>query len=92
VPPGSGNFFPKTGSDGINPGSGRSSMFPINWDLDRILEEIAFARKNMTISDLDITTNISSTLNSEGTFKIGMYINGNITDMSTPLGSAFPTL
>jgi len=30
------------------------------------------------------------TLNSEGAFKIGMYINGNLPDMTSPIASAFP--
>ncbi len=92
VPPGSGNFFPKTGTDGINPGSGRSSMFPENWTDDKILEEIAYVRKNLTASDLDPTTNIYSGLNSDGTFKIGMYVNGDLANMSSDIGSAFPKL
>ena len=98
IPPGSGNFFPKKGHDGINTDingnyvSGRSSIFPENWSESKILEEIAYVRRNMTASDLDATTNIYSRLNSEGTFKIGMYIDGNLTDMTNPIGSAFPQL
>ncbi|MCR9101350.1 MAG: EndoU domain-containing protein [bacterium] len=52
IPPNSGYFFPKTGTDGINPGSGRSSIFPDDWTDSQILEEIAYVRRNMTASDL----------------------------------------
>jgi len=92
IPPGSGYFFPKTGTDGINPGSGRSSIFPEDWSDSKVLEEIAYVRRNMTANDLDGTTGIYSRLNSEGTFKIGMYINGDLVDMSSEIRSAFPVL
>lgn len=97
IPPGSGNFFPKTGSDGINSGTGRSSIFPENWTQDKMLEEIAYARRNMTPSDVvpnadGTASNLYKSLNSDGTFEIQMYINGTLTDMSTPIGSAFPKI
>ena len=60
-----------------------------------MLEEIAYARRNMTPSDVVPNTdgtpsNLYKSLNIDGTFEIQMYINGPLTDMSSPIGSAVP--
>lgn len=97
IPPSSGYFFPKKGVDGKNKDivtndfiSGRSSMFPDDWDIDKISEEIAYARSKTNSSSLqDPNDKTYQFLNSEGTFKIKMYID-DPGDYSSRIGSAFP--
>jgi hypothetical protein len=95
IPVGSGNFFSKSGVDGINTGSGRSSMYPKSWDLDRIAEETALARSKMTNVDRVVDavtgqpTNLFKKMNSEGTFEIQMYID-DINNFRSNIGSTFP--
>jgi hypothetical protein len=90
IPIGSGYFFPKKGVDGVNTESGRSSMFPKNWNMDKIIEEIAYVRSRINTSTPLNSDNTYSSFNSHGTFEIKMYINGNRNDYSTNIGSAFP--
>ena len=84
--------------DGKRTIQGRSSMFPKRWDLDKIIEEVAYVRSRLT--SIDIATdatgaeipNLYSKVCSEGTFNIRMYINSptDLNNYNHIGGSAFP--
>ena len=76
--------------------SGRSSMFPQDYyqDMDKLLEEAAWVRSKITANDkIGPTGNLYSKMNSDGTFEIQMFIDGNNTnDMFSNIPSIFPKI
>lgn len=93
IPENSGNFFSKSGVDGKNPESGRSSMFPRIWDLDRIAEETAYVRSkidsNTPSAPQSNNQNLFEGFNFEQTFKIRMYLTGDKNDYRIQIDSTF---
>ena len=74
-----------------NGGGGKSTFYPDGWSKEKIQNEISFVREKITASDFDAANGWYSTWNSEGTFKIAMYVD-DLEDLSSGIGSAFPLL
>ena len=70
---------------------GKSTFFPDGWTTEKIQNEIAYVRQKLTSEDIDLENNWYATWNSEGTFKIAMYVD-DLQDLSSSIGSAFPLL
>ena len=97
IPIGSGNKYLKNGVDGKRTIQGRSSMFPKSWNLDKIIEEVAYVRSRLVLSDRvpDSNGNLNSLYSkacSDGSFNIRMYLNNpaDLNNYDVIGGSAFP--